>query len=158
MQKWILAIGVALFAEAGFAATPSALTFDSARTILNRLPTQEDVRRDLGFPDAHETEAQGVENWVYQDKTTRATRLVVSFNSTKNVDSVKWVPLKGEETMLEYVLSKYPSVRKLASRPVARNRRATESIYSDGKSVSVLHNDVSRRTQAVGFYRAGIHP
>lgn len=160
MRVSILILG-ALFSRLAAAAPPAALSFDNARTILTRLPTQADVVRDLGYPDSQQTEAQGVENWVYyNNKSARSTRLVISFNSTKNVDSVKWVPLKGEETMLEYVLSKYPkaTVRKLASRPVARNRRATESIYSDGMSISILHNDVTRRTQAVGFYRAGMHP
>jgi len=129
------------------------LSFQYASTIISRQANEKQILEDLGSPDKTKTDS-GKYRWTYLDPVTKFQRVVVTFDSAKNIESILWTPSDENEANLASVLRKYPDglIKKVSTRHLSPHNFSTESTYSDGKSITILHNDAAQQIEAIAWY------
>lgn len=135
----------------------SKLGFEMAKSILPSYKNQEEVVRHLGKPSSIKIQEGGGEVWNYNEGPDLYQRLTLAFDQSKKLATVLWIPNPGEpETSLQGIASHYPSaaLKRMEVREVSPpHDYNTESIYSDGKSLSVHVNDSNKFVYAISWSR-----
>lgn len=132
------------------------INFAVAKSILGRLKNQQDISSTLGVSSRKSSDQSGEESWNYGESGTGYQRLTITFGSDKIVKSVLWIPNANEqEANLNGVLSQYTQLKisAIETREVAPPHDLnTETVYSDKKTISILHNDYLKRVEAIGWF------
>lgn len=132
---------------------PDDFSFKNASTVLSRHSNQKGILKEFGSPDKASADLNR-EKWTYFDPKTKFQRMTVTFDVSKNIESILWIPFEEEEGILENLLRQYPdgAIKKIASRQMSSHDLTTESTYSDEKTTTILHNDAAKRVEAVAWY------
>ena len=115
----------------------------------------EDFLLKLGSPSEKFVENEA-EIWIYYDPKTDAQRLNLTFDKSKSLKSVSWIPSYNEpESQLANVLARYPRVKfkPIDTRRAGHDVLSTETVYSDKESMSIFHSDATPRVEAIGWYK-----
>lgn len=132
----------------------ASINFDKASVILQELRNQDAVVKKFGQP-SRKILKNGKEWWDYNEPHTGYQRVSLKFNDSKQLESVLWMPTPDEpESKLERILDRFP---KGKFQPVAESKTPshsidTETTYSDSKSMTILHNDLAKRVEAIAWY------
>ncbi len=128
--------------------------FDQAASLILEERTQEEIEKRIGQPSQKILKGKH-EWWDYNEKGTDYQRLSLKFTKDKQLESVLWVPRPDEpESKLDGLFKHYPynKFHKLASDQVPSDSTSTDTMYSDNKSVTVLHNHRANRVEAITWY------
>lgn len=155
---WVLIIipGLACSTLPQTEASKPQVTFDVARSILTRFKNQQEVVDGLGKPSEKSLEKTGQECWNYNEPVTGYQRLTITFGVDKRTQSVLWIPLENErEAKLDGILAQYQDLKisPIETKEVAPPHDLnTETIFSDSKTISILHSDHLKRVEAVSWF------
>ena len=137
--------------------TPVHLDFKTAKSIFDQSMSAEDIEKFLGSPVSKQRGSGEEEKWSYNDGAGGIQRLVVSLSKNDGVRSILWIPRAGEAeaTLIDFKrVNAGFQLKVVRIEEMARpHTDATETTYTDGGDLIILHNDRSSRIEAIAWIK-----
>jgi hypothetical protein len=128
-------------------------TFDAIKQVFPGNPSQKQILEKFGAPDV-KIDQDNKELWKYFDPATRLERVQFTFNESKALTQLLWIPLPGErELNIERIFDQYPSEYfKITNISKSSNHSLqTDTTYS-GESVAIFRDDARKEVQAISWF------
>jgi hypothetical protein len=129
------------------------LAFDSIKGVFANAPSQKQILKHYGKPDAKEKNGSG-ERWSYFDLATQFDRVQFVFDESKTLRQMFWLPLPDDkEIQIEPILARYPPgfFKPTNKRKTSNDGFGTETTYSDGSTMFILNDDGLKQVQMVAW-------